>query len=57
MLMHKRIYDTARSIDLKPGELFDAVYLVLTGKLKGPKAASFLLTLDKNFVTERFKLL
>lgn len=52
---HKRIYETARSMDLKPPELFSAIYLVLTGKTRGPKAAALLLSLDKGFVQGRFK--
>jgi lysyl-tRNA synthetase class 1 len=52
--LHKRIYDIARSVDLSPGGLFEAIYLVLIGKKKGPKAAGFILTLDKEFVRGRF---
>ena len=51
---HKRIYETARSVELKPDQLFEAVYKVLIGKVRGPKAASFILTLDKEFVQSRF---
>jgi len=51
---HKRIYETARSIDLKPDMLFEAIYKVLIGKSKGPKAASFMLTLDKGYIEKRF---
>ncbi len=51
--LHKRIYDIARSNDLNPPELFKAIYQVLIGKEKGPKAAMFLLTLEKEFVVKR----
>ncbi len=51
---HKRIYETARGTDLKPDMLFTAVYKVLTGKERGPKAASFILSLDKEYVEKRF---
>ena len=51
---HKRIYETARSIDLKPDMLFEAIYRVLIGKSRGPKAASFILTLDRDFIGRRF---
>jgi len=51
--LHKRIYETARSIELEPDMLFEAIYLVLIGKKKGPKAAMFLLSLDREFVKER----
>lgn len=53
--LHKRIYEISRSIDLMPEKLFEAIYLVLIGKKKGPKAASFILSLNKEFVQGRFK--
>jgi lysyl-tRNA synthetase class 1 len=51
---HKRIYETARGTDQKPDQLFLAIYRILTGKERGPKAASFLLSLDKDYVEKRF---
>lgn len=51
--LHKRIYDIARGIELEPEKLFEAIYLVLIGKGKGPKAAMFLLSLEKEFVKGR----
>lgn len=54
--LHKRIYEISRGMDLKPEKLFEAIYLVLIGKKKGPRAASFILSLDKEFVRGRFKL-
>lgn len=51
---HKRIYEISREIGLKPAEAFKAIYLVLIGKEKGPKAASFILSLEKEFISERF---
>lgn len=53
--LHVKIYEVARSIDLKPPELFDAIYLSLIGKLKGPRAGYFLIALDRDFVVRRFK--
>lgn len=52
--LHKKIYETARSVELKPDQLFEAIYRVLTGKSRGPKAASFILSLEKDFVRRRF---
>ncbi|ODS42385.1 MAG: lysine--tRNA ligase [Candidatus Altiarchaeales archaeon IMC4] len=52
--LHKKIYETARSIGLEPNSLFDSIYLSLIGKTKGPRAGYFLLALDKNFVQKRF---
>ncbi|MFZ2456781.1 MAG: lysine--tRNA ligase [Candidatus Altiarchaeia archaeon] len=51
---HKRIYETARGTDLKPDQLFLAIYRVLIGKERGPKAASFLLSLDRDYIQKRF---
>lgn len=53
--LHKRIYEISRGIDLEPQKLFEAIYMVLIGKRKGPKAAGFILTLDNDFVQNRFK--
>jgi len=53
--LHKRIYEIARGLKIKPENLFKIIYLVLIGKEKGPKAAMFLLSLDRNLVKRRFK--
>jgi len=52
--LHKKIYGIARENEIEPPELFKAIYLSLIGKEKGPKAASFLLALDKEFIKARF---
>ncbi|MFC2154701.1 hypothetical protein ACFLRC_04400, partial [Candidatus Altiarchaeota archaeon] len=52
--LHKQIYELARSIELEPPQLFQAIYRVLIGRDKGPKAAMFLLSLDKDLVEKRF---
>jgi len=54
--LHDEIYNTLRKHDLKPREGFQAIYKVLIGKKMGPRAASFLLSLDKEFVIKRLKL-
>jgi lysyl-tRNA synthetase class 1 len=51
---HKFIYQTARGIGIEPSSLFEAIYLSLINKVKGPKAAALILSLDRNFVKERF---
>lgn len=52
---HKRIYETARAKGVDPKDLFRAVYLVLIGKEKGPKAAAFILSLGEKHVSARFR--
>lgn len=55
--LHKRIYEIARNNNLDPTEFFEWIYVVLIGRKKGPKAAMLLLTLDRNFVQNRFRSL
>jgi len=52
--LHKSIYESARSIGLPPPKLFEAIYRVLIGKEKGPKAASFMLGLGADYLRPRF---
>jgi lysyl-tRNA synthetase class 1 len=54
-VLHKSIYNSARSIGLEPPKLFEAIYKVLIGKEKGPKAASFMLGLGADYLGERFR--
>ncbi len=51
---HKRIYEVSRANSMDPTRMFQIIYQVLIGKDRGPKAASFLLTLEKDFIRERF---
>jgi len=51
--LHKQIYETARAAGVKPPELFKALYGVLIGKERGPKAAMFLLSLPRADVKSR----
>jgi len=51
---HKVIYQTARSLGMKPDSLFEAIYLSLINQKRGPKAAALILSLDVEFVTKRF---
>ncbi|OYT54998.1 MAG: lysine--tRNA ligase [Candidatus Altiarchaeales archaeon ex4484_2] len=53
--LHKRIYEISRESGVKPSGVFRAVYHVLVGKDRGPKAALFILSLDPLFVKNRFK--
>jgi lysyl-tRNA synthetase class 1 len=52
--LHKRIYEIARGVDLEPQQLFLAIYTVLIGKERGPKAASFCLSLGADYLGKRF---
>jgi len=52
--LHQVLYDTARGNGIDTREAFQAIYLPLTGKKYGPKAAWFLLGLDKKVMLERY---
>jgi lysyl-tRNA synthetase class 1 len=52
----KQIFEAARSNDVKPGQLFKAIYTTLLGKPRGPRAAPFILSLDKDFAQKRLRL-
>lgn len=51
----EELYNLAKKQKISSSEAFSAVYLVLTGKTSGPKAAWLLLSLDKKFLEKRFK--
>lgn len=65
-LLEKKDYDTdefydemylvIHDLDMKPQKAFQAIYKVITGKKQGPRAASFVLSLDKDLVIRRFRL-
>lgn len=49
-----QLYECAKSMQLSPKEAFGAIYQSLIGKDHGPKAAWLLLSLDSEFVAQRF---
>ncbi len=53
--LQQALYETAKKNGLNPKKAFQAIYLVLTGKSYGPKAAWFLLDQDKDLIIKRFK--
>jgi len=53
--LHDEMYLILKNLDMKPQKAFQAIYKTIIGKKQGPRAASFLLSLDKDFVTRRFK--
>jgi len=54
--LHDEMYVLMRKLDMKPQKAFQAVYKILIGKKQGPRAASFILSIDKDFVIKRFRL-
>jgi lysyl-tRNA synthetase class 1 len=48
------LYNTAKDSGLSAKEAFAAIYTAILGKNHGPKAAALILSLDADFVKERF---
>ncbi|OPY24904.1 MAG: Lysine--tRNA ligase [Methanobacterium sp. PtaU1.Bin242] len=53
--LQDEMYLILKNLDMKPQKAFQAIYKTIIGKKQGPRAASFLLSLDKDFVIRRFK--
>ena len=53
---HDAMYLIIHDLDMKPQKAFQAIYKVITGKKQGPRAASFVLSLDKDLVIRRFRM-
>lgn len=54
--VHKAIYDLAPAFsEAKPAELFQAIYLAVLGKSRGPRAGWFVALLGPRFCAERFR--
>lgn len=54
--VHATIYDVAREFgEVEPRELFEAIYLALLGKPRGPRAGSFVAWLGAAFCAARFR--
>jgi lysyl-tRNA synthetase class 1 len=54
--LHDAMYIVIHDLDMKPQKAFMAIYKVITGKKQGPRAASFVLSLDKDLVIKRFRM-
>jgi lysyl-tRNA synthetase class 1 len=52
---HDEMYNLLNELGLKPQKAFQAIYKMIIGKKQGPRAASFVLSLDKDFVIKRFR--
>ncbi len=53
--LHDEMYNLLRELDMKPQKAFQAIYKTIIGKKQGPRAASFVLSLNKDFVIKRFR--
>jgi lysyl-tRNA synthetase, class I len=50
----KQLYEVSKEMELKSKEAFGAIYTALIGKNHGPKAGWLILSLDRDFVKNRF---
>jgi lysyl-tRNA synthetase class 1 len=50
--LHDEMYLILKDLGLKPQKAFQAIYKIIIGKKQGPRAASFVLSLDKDFVIQ-----
>ena len=53
--IHDGIYNIAREVDMNPKKLFQTIYQALLGTKSGPRLGYFLVSMDRDFVVERFK--
>lgn len=54
--LHNRIYNLSRDeLELEPKKAFESIYKVLLGENEGPRAAKFILSLEEDFVVNRFE--
>ena len=53
--LHDAMYEILETQGLKPQKGFQAIYKMILGQKQGPRAASFLLSLDKDFVVKRLR--
>lgn len=52
----KNLYEWAKELGISSKEAFGTIYQVLLGKTYGPKAGWLILSLEKNFIKQRFDL-
>ena len=53
--IHEKIYRTAKESEIPLKKAFTTIYLSILGANKGPRASTFIASLDKNWVIARFK--
>ena len=53
--LHDAMYKILEGQGLKPQTGFQAIYKMILGQKQGPRAASFILSLDKDFVVKRLR--
>jgi lysyl-tRNA synthetase class 1 len=54
--MHEAIYEAKDAVGLTPHDAFQALYRVILGQDRGPKAGWFLASLDQSWLVKRLRL-
>lgn len=54
-ILHTKLHEIRKDLDIEPKELFSAIYFIFLGKDHGPKVGWFLSVLDKEFLIQRFE--
>jgi lysyl-tRNA synthetase class 1 len=52
--VHDGVYLIAKELDISPKKIFQTIYQSLLGTKSGPRLGYFLISLDKDFLVERF---
>jgi lysyl-tRNA synthetase class 1 len=55
--IHERIYEKAKGMEIPLKNAFAAIYMAIMERERGPRASTFIASLDKNWVIERFRSL
>ncbi len=53
--LHDQMYHLLKEQGLKPQKAFQVIYRIILGQKQGPRAASFLLSLEKDFLIKRLR--
>jgi lysyl-tRNA synthetase class 1 len=53
--IHEGIYAIAHELEMNPKKLFQTIYQSILGTKSGPRLGYFLVSLDRDFLVERFK--
>jgi lysyl-tRNA synthetase, class I len=54
-LLHTKVHDVKKELEIEPKELFSAIYISFLGKDRGPKVGWFLSVLDREFLEKRLE--
>ena len=53
--IHNQIYKLGREVEIPPNKAFQAIYFSILGSARGPRAGTFLASLDRDWLIKRFR--